>query len=426
MIDRALLEKLNLPEIDAANAQTVERMLKADPWLVDFRPARDVIPDMADNMILHAGPPVAWERRSMPQKGAVIAAALIEGWADSPEEAEDMAASGEFELAPCHHHATAGSMAGIISPSIPVWVIKNKTHGNFGYSTLESDLSFGGYSQTILDEIKWQIEVLQPALSTALAGSEGIAVNPALARGLHMGDDCHQRFEGSTYVFTNALFELMLGSSLAKSEILEVFPFLDAHRMLGLGICMAAGKTMGDAARNVPNSTVVTTIARNGTECGIRVSGLGDEWFTGPACWMREDAVYFSGYSADDACLDMGDSAITETVGLGGSCIVAGPTHWPLFGEHPMEKVMAAQRRMWEVTVMKHPLFTMPQLDFQGSALGFDIRKVVASGFEPILSTAIAGKHRKDLGVMIGAGISRVPMQAFEKALLAFAAKLGV
>ncbi len=421
-----LLKKLDLPRIDEANQQAVDRMLKAEPVLLDFRPACDVIPDMGESMILHAGPPVEWEERSTPQKGAIIAAALIEGWADSPEEAEQMAADGEFELAPCHHHNTVGSMAGIISPSIPVWVVKNQTNGNFGFSTLESDLSFGGYSEPIINEIKWQIDVLQPALSKALANSDGIAVNPVIAKGLHMGDDCHQRFEGCTYIFTNALFELMLKAGMGPEEIGRVFPFLDSHRMLGLGICMAAAKTVADAAKNVPFSSLVTSIARNGTECGIRVSALGEAWFTGPSCAMQENAIYFAGYSPSDACPDMGDSAITETIGLGGSCIVTGPTHWPLFGPKPWEKVLAAQKEMWAVTLREHPLFTIPQLEFKGSALGFDIRKVVQTGFTPVLSTAIAGRQRKDLGVMIGAGISRVPMQAFEKALQAFAANIGV
>lgn len=421
-----LLKKLQLPQIDEANQQAVERMVKAEPVLLDFRPASDVVPDMGENMILHAGPPVEWQERSTPQKGAIIAAALIEGWADSPEEAEQMAEDGEFELVPCHHHCTVGSMAGIISPSIPVWVVKNQTSGNFGFSTLESDLSFGGYSQRIIDEIRWQIEVMQPILSKALRNSDGIAVNPVIAKGLHMGDDCHQRFEGCTYIFTNAMFELMLKAGMGPEEIMRVFPFLDAHRMLGLGICMAAAKSVADAAKNVPFSSLVTTMARNGTECGIRVSALGDEWFTGPSCAMQENAIYFAGHSADDACPDMGDSAITETIGLGGASIVTGPTHWPLFGPNPWPKVLEAQKQMWEVTLLKHPLFTIPQLDFQGSALGVDIRKVVQTGYEPILSTAIASRHRKDLGEMIGAGISRVPMLAFEKALRAFAAKIGV
>ena len=189
---------------------------------------------------------------------------------------------------------------------------------------------------------------------------------------------------------------------------------------------MAAGKSVADAAKNVANSSMVTTIARNGTECGIRVSALSDEWFTGPSYHMRDNSIYFAGFSADDACPDMGDSAITETIGLGGASLMTIPTHWPMFGVHPYETALKMQQGMWDVTLTKHPLFTMPQVDFQGTALGYDIRKVVANGFEPIVSTGIASRHRKDLGVMIGAGVSRVPMQAFEKALTAFARKLGV
>jgi hypothetical protein len=421
-----LLKKLQLPQIDEANKQAVERMIKAEPVLIDFRPARDVIPDMGENMVLHAGPPVDWAERSAPQKGAVIGAALVEGWASTPEEAEQMAETGEFELVPCHHHSTAGSMAGIISPSIPVWVVKNQTYGTYGYSGLESDLSFGGFSEAIIKQTHWEIEVLQPILSKALSSSDGIALNPVIAKGLHMGDDCHMRFEACTYIITNALFEMMLKIKMSPDEIMKVFPFLDNDRMFGLGICMAAGKSVADAAKNIPYSSMITTIARNGTECGIRVSALGDEWFTGPAYHMRDNSIFFTGFSGDDASPDMGDSAITETIGLGAASMMTVPTHWPIFGPQPYEKALKMQQEMWDVTLAKHPLFTMPQVDFQGTALGYDIRKVVETGFEPLVSTAIASKHRKNLGTMVGAGVSRVPMQAFEKALQAFAAKLGV
>ena len=424
MNKKELLKKLQLPEIEEANKTAVNRMIEAEPVLVDFRPARDVIPDMTPRTIQHAGPPVEWKDRSGPQKGGIIGAILLEGLADSAEEAERMAAKGEVELVPNHHRSTVGSMAGIISPSLPVWVVRNKKHGNFAYCTLETNLSFGGYDAETLKTLKWQIDFMQPIVGAALAKSDGIELNPITAKALHMGDDCHQRFEASTYMVTSELVKVMLDSEAAKKDILEIFNYLDEDRMLFLGICMAASKAVTDAAYNVKNSTVVTVVARNGTECGIRVSGLGDQWFTGPANLITDEGIYFTGYSADDAALDIGDSAITEAVGLGGCAIAAAPTHWAFFGKNPGPKAIEAQEKMWEMCVVKHPYFTMPNMDYQGTAMGLDIRKVVEVGYEPILNTAIAPKDPAKIGRMIGAGLGRAPISAFEDAVEAFAKQL--
>jgi hypothetical protein len=317
-------------------------------------------------------------------------------------------------------------MAGIISPSIPVWVVRNQKHGNFAYSTLESDLSFGGFDEKTLESLRWQIEVMQPILGSALANSDGIELNPITAKALHMGDDCHQRFEASTYILNTELVKLMLDSGASKTDISEVFRGLDNDRLLYLGVCMAASKATADAAHNIKHATVVTTIARNGTECGIRVSGLADQWFTGPAQLITDKCIYFSGYSHEDASLDIGDSAITETVGLGGCAIAAAPTHWAFFGKKSAQKAMEAQKKMWDIAVGKHPSFTIPNLDYQGIPLGLDIRKVVEFGYQPFLNTAIASKDWDKLGRMIGAGLALAPLPAFENAVETFAEKMNL
>lgn len=418
---RDMLGKLkrNHDEIEVANNAVIQRMVEANPTLIDFRPARDVVPDMTDRTIQYAGPPIEWERQSGPQKGAIIGAILLEGMAETPGEAEELAASGEVELVPNHHRDTVGSMAGAISPSIPVWVVKNQRHGNFAYSTFESDLSFGSYNEGTIKDIRWQIEILQPVLGRAIAEWGGIELNPIMSKALQMGDDCHQRFEAATYIVNTEFAKALWESDTAKDALKEVFGYLDRDRLLFLGIAMAACKATADAAHGIKNSTICTAVARNGTESGIRVSGLGDRWFTGQAKPIVEEAVYFSGYSHEDASLDIGDSAITETVGLGGSAVYSAPSHWAFFGKNPEPRALEAQKKMWEVCYAKHPNFLMPALDYQGSALGLDIMKVLEVGYEPIISTAIAARDPK-VGRMVGAGLGRVPMTAFEKALEAF------
>jgi hypothetical protein len=422
----ALLKRLDLPEIDAANQEAVQRMIEADPVLVDFRPAREVIPDMTERTIQHAGPPVEWDRRSGAQKGGILGTIMLEGLADTPQEAERLVLNGEVEVVPNHHRGTVGSMAGIISPSLPMWVVKNRKHGNYAYCTLETPLSFGGFDKEALDILRWQRDFMQPVLGPALAGSGGIDLNPITVQALHSGDDCHQRFDVSSQMLTLELTKVMLDSSAERGAVAEVMRYLHGDRMLFLGVCMAAGKAVSDVAYNVKNSTVVTVFARNGTECGIRVSGAGDRWFTGPANLITDEGIYFSGYSHEDAGLDIGDSAITEAVGLGGCAIYAAPTHWPFFGKNPEPKARKAQEKMWAMSVTTHPMFTIPALDYQGTAMGIDIRKVVKERYEPILTTAIAPKDPVKIGRMIGAGLGRAPMSAFRDAVGAFAEMLGV
>ena len=409
--------------IVAANNAVIQRMVESRPVLIDCRPARDVVPDMTDRTIQYAGPPVPWEQQSGPQKGAIIGAMLLEGIAGTPEEAEGLVARGAVELVPNHHRNTVGSMAGVISASMPVWVVKNQSHGNFAYSTFESNLSFGSYAERTVNEIRWQIEVLQPVLGPAIAQAGGVDLNPIISKALQMGDDCHQRFEASTYMINTEFAKVLWECDVEKATLKEVFSYLDRDRLLFLGIAMAAGKATADAAHNIKNSTICTAVARNGTRSGIRVSGLGDRWFTGPAPLIVQEGVYFTGYSHEDASFDIGDSAITETIGLGGAAVYAAPTHWTFFGASPEPKALQAQRKMWDVCFAKHPHFLIPALDYQGTALGLDIARVIESGYEPIISTAIAATDPR-VGRMVGAGLARVPMAAFVQALDAFAGSL--
>jgi hypothetical protein len=422
----AVHSKLDIAEIDEANAEACERMAEARPVLVDFLPAAEVIPEMTATTIQHAGPPVEWDRRSGPQRGGILGAIMFEGLADNVEDAEKLVLDGTIELLPNHHRNTVGPMAGAISAHLPVWVVRNMKHGNLAYCTLETDLSFGGHDPETLKALVWLRDVMQPALSAALASSDGIELNPITAKALQMGDECHSRCDASSSLVIRALTKLLLASDVERQVVATVLDHLDEDPVTYLGISMAASKATADAARNVKNSTVCTVVARNGTECGIQVSGLGDRWFTGPASLIDEEGIYFAGYGPEDAALDIGDSAITETVGLGGCAIYASPAHWPFLGEQPEPKARREQEMMWKVCVTKHPQFVIPALDFQGTALGIDVRKVVAEGYEPIIDTAIAPKDPVKIGRMIGAGLGRAPIAAFEAACAAMEERLGI
>jgi hypothetical protein len=412
-------------EINRANEHTVDKIFSARPILIDFEIARDVVTDMNEDTILHSGPPVTWDRISGPQKGAVIGALIYEGLVDSPEKAERMVEQREIELSPCHDHQCVGPMAGVISPSMPVAVVENKTDKNRSFSTLNEGLGevlrFGAYNEKVIKGLKWLEETLYPALKAALDEVDGVDLNSIMARALQMNDECHNRNVAASCLLQRNLLKCMLDSDIDRSILHEVLEFMEANEHFFLNFSMAACKATMDAAGGVKNSTIVTAMTRNGTDFGIRISSLGDEWFTAPAPAVR--GLFFSGYNQEDASLDMGDSSIAETRGLGGFAMAASPSIVQFVGGTPSD-ALNNTREMYEITESKDPTFTIPQLDFQGVPVGIDVRKVLRKGIAPLINTGIA---HKDPGVgQIGAGIVRAPMECFKKALQRFIEEIGL
>ncbi|MBC7222629.1 DUF1116 domain-containing protein [Candidatus Bipolaricaulota bacterium] len=410
--------------IEEANAEAVRRMTAGDPVWVDIAPAREVIPAFQghEKLILHSGPPVSWEKMCGAQKGSAIAIALFEGWAKTPEEARELLASGEVRFEPNHHHGAVGPMAGTISPSMPVFVVENRTFGNKAFSRpVEDRQQFGDYSPQALDILqKWR-DVFGPTLRAALRVCGGLALKPLIARALEMGDELHNRQVAASSLLANALVIPLIETGLPKDQVLATLRLLFNHPVFFLGLAMAAAKSIADPARNIPYSTVVVAMARNGTEFGIQVSGLGNEWFTAPAPPVR--GLLFPGYKPEDAGLDIGDSAITETVGWGAFVLAGAPGILSLVGG-TVAQAMAYTREMREITVAVHPEYRLPALDFQGIPVGIDVRKVVRTGITPVIDTAIA--HKDPGHPKIGAGIVRAPLECFKKALVRFAEKYGV
>jgi hypothetical protein len=413
-------------DIEQANQTAVDRMMSARPILKSVATARDVIPGMKDNLLLHAGPPIEWERMSGPLRGAIIGAMLFEGIAKSEAEATSMVERGEVEFDACHHHGTVGPMAGVTSASMKVYVVENVEHGNKAFSNLNEGygkvLRCGAYSEDVWKKLHWMNDVLGVALADALAQSDGIDLRALIAEALHMGDEGHNRNKAGSLIYLKLLAPLI--AKVVKDDAVEaeILQFLGDNALSVLNPVMAACKAMTDAAHGVEGSTIVTTMARNGTDFGIRVSGLGEtQWFTAPA--EIPVGLFFSGFTQDDANPDIGDSAITETAGIGGFAMATAPAIVTFVGGTPKD-AMNATLEMYEITFAESKFFTMPSLDFRGTPTGIDIRKVVELGITPRINTGIA---HKNAGVgQVGAGLVRPPLVIFEEALLAYAEKYNL
>jgi hypothetical protein len=401
--------------IDEANEEAVKRIMAGRPEIVGLDLARSVIPGITDRTILHAGPPITWERMCGPTRGAIMGALVYEGLAESPERAAELAASGEITFGPCHHHHAVGPMAGIISPSMPVWIIENAEFGNRAYCTLNEGLGkvlrYGAFGDDVYARLRWMADVLYPTLATALEVSGPIDLRALIAQALHMGDECHNRNRAGTSLLIRAL-----GPSLARTcddgeRLAEVIQFMDGNDHFFLNLSMPAGKAMLEPAEGIEGSTVLTVMARNGTDFGIRMAGDHERWFVAPAGMV--DGLYLPGFTADDANPDIGDSTVTETAGFGGFAMAAAPAIASFVGGSAPD-ALSATLEMYEICFAEHEHFTIPALDFRGTPTGIDVRLVAETGILPKLNTGIA---HKEPGIgMVGAGVLRAPQQCFQDA----------
>ncbi|MEW5825556.1 MAG: DUF1116 domain-containing protein [Candidatus Bipolaricaulota bacterium] len=409
-------------EIEQANGEFLRRVTSGNPVLVDVAPAGEVYADFPERTILHSGPPVVWRFMSGAQRGACIGAALFEGWAADPGEAVRLLQDGQIALAPNHPHSFVGPMAGTITPSMWVWVVENETFRNRACCRqVESRQQFGEYSEEALAGLeKWR-DVWAPALQRAVRKMGGLPLKPIITKALQMGDELHNRPIAASSLFANAMSVPLLRCGLPEDQIAATMGLLAGHELLFLGLSMAAGKSIADAARDIPFCTGVTAMARNGSEFGIQVSGLEGEWFTAPA--PEVTGLYLPGYKRGDEGRDIGDSAITETVGWGGF-VLGGATGILNFVGGTPEEAFAYSRQMRQITIGQSPDYLIPPLGFEGTAVGIDIRKVVQSGTLPIIDTAMA--HKEPGHPIVGAGLVRPPMECFKQALKRFAEKYTV
>jgi hypothetical protein len=424
-VDAKLANRVKMfrPAIEKANAEVLKIILSGMPHLIGLERAIDVIPGMKSDMLLHAGPPITWDRMCGPMRGAMIGALLYERKAETVEEAQRLASSGVIKFSPCHEHASVGPMAGIISPSMPVFVLKNEARGNFAYCTLNEGLGkvlrYGAYGEPVIQKLRWMEETLYPVLKKAVAKLGKIDLKNIIAQALHMGDEVHNRNRAATSIFYRTIAPAIVTTCDDPTVAAEVLEFINHNDHFFLNLSMPASKVTLDAARGVKNSSVLVVMARNGTDFGIQLSGTGDEWFTGPA--DVPDALFFPGYTRADANPDIGDSAITETNGLGGFAIAAAPAIVQFVGGSSDDAIRYT-RQMYEVTAGENNIYQIPSLNFRGTPTGIDAIKVVEKNILPFIDTGVA---HKEPGVgQIGAGVLSAPAEPFQKAFAGLARRL--
>jgi hypothetical protein len=414
-----LAKTINNEKIDAANKIAFDRYLSSQPIATGIATAIEAMNGLGERQLLHSGPPIDFERMADPVKGAVMGAILYEGWADTAEQALELAATNEISYAPCHHFNAVGPMAGLISPSMPVWVIEDEVHGGETYSNFNEGLGkvlrYGAYSDEVLNRLHWIADTLAPVLTRTLEKTGSIELKPLMAQALHMGDEVHNRNVAASSLLLKKLAPSMSRSGAASEDIATTLEYMANNDLFFLNLGMPACKAMLNAAHGVEGSTMTTVMARNGVEFGIRVSGLGDQWFTAPVTPAK--GLFFSGYTQEDAAPDLGDSAITETAGLGGFAMAAAPAIVQFIGG-TSDMARQATEEMIPISIGRNPAFTLPTLNFAGSPAGIDIRKVVDSSTAPFINTGIA--HKKAGVGQIGAGITRAPMECFIKAMDAY------
>lgn len=413
---------LRARKVAEANTETIRRMNGVSPLVTGIARAGDVMEGLDERTFLHAGPPLGWAEMCGPLQGALCGAAVYEGIAADPEEAGRMARAGEFRFSPCHDHAAVGPMAGVVSASMPVWMIEDAAGRATSFCTLNEGLGrvlrYGANGPDVIDRLHWIQQVLAPVLNTALRSlDDPLDLRSMIAQALQMGDEGHNRNRGGTSLLIRHLLPALLESPHETSDVVEVARFIDGNDHFFLNLTMPAAKLIADAGRDVEYSSVVVAMARNGSEFGLRVSGLGDRWFTGPA--GRVEGLYFPGFGEDDANLDIGDSTITETVGLGAFAMASAPAIVRFVGGDAADAVNVSNS-MYDLCVAESESFLLPALGFRGAPFGIDIREVARTGVLPAINTGIA--HR-DAGVgQIGAGFVSPPKEAFVSAVRALAA----
>ncbi|MEU4723007.1 DUF1116 domain-containing protein [Nonomuraea dietziae] len=409
----ALARVLTDPRRSAANELAVGRLLSARPQLVGVRPAADAL-GLEKGTFLHAGPPITWERASGPMRGALIGAVLLEDMAATEEEARRLLAGGWVRLDSCHHHGAVGPMAGVVSPSMWMFEVRDAEHGGTAYCSLNEGLGkvlrYGAYGPEVLERLRWMGSVLGPSLRDALRVTGPIDLRGLIAQALQMGDELHNRNRAATSLFLRELAPALVEAAPAHAA--QVLRFAGGNDHFFLNPAMAAAKVSTDAARGVPGSSLVVAMARNGTDFGVQLSGLGDRWFTGPA--GVPDGLYLGAYGPADANPDIGDSTITETSGLGGFAMAAAPAIVKFVGGEVGDAITAT-RSMYEITLAEHPAYQIPGLGFRGTPVGIDVALVARTGLLPVVNTGIAGRVAGT--GQVGAGLVSPPAEAFIAAL---------
>jgi hypothetical protein len=404
--------------VAAANAQVVERIEACSPRAVTVAPAGDVVPGMREGLLLHSGPAIAWERVCDPQRRALLAAVVFEGWADGRAAAARLLESGDIALAPGNAYDHVGPMTGVCSPSMPVWVVEDA--GVRAYSTLNEGpghtLWFGVGDDEAVQRLRFFREELGPTLARLLEHRGPVDVFGLVAQGLNMGDELHMRSQATGNLLIRELlpaFAAVGGEASAR--------FVAGNHHFFLTLTMAAAKCASLTAAAVEGSSIVTLMSRNGADMGLQLAGLPGRWFTAPAAPVQ-DTLLREGFGAEDAALDIGDSAVIECIGLGGMAVAAAPAVAAFFGG---DAAAAAARTelMAQICTSRSRRFTITAHDYAGTPVGIDARLVAELEITPQITTGVL--HASSGAGQIGAGIAHQPLAPFRDAVLALDAALS-
>jgi Protein of unknown function (DUF1116) len=402
-----------------ANARALAAVLEVQAVLVDVAPASEVL-GLEQGQFLHAGPPIGWDRAPGPLRGALMGGAVLEGLAETSDDAVALFESGSsVSLEPCHHRGAVGPMAGVVTPSMWMWVLEDPRTGRRTSCSLNEGLGkvlrYGAYGPDVLQRLRWMGDVLGPLLQAAVRGivdkGDPVDVTGILTQMLQMGDEAHNRNRAGTLMLLRDLSPAMVSAGDA-ADVAQALRFVGGNDHFFLNLAMPACKLALDAARGIEGSTMVVAMARNGTDFGIQVAGTGEEWFTGPA--QLADGLYLGDYGPEDANPDIGDSAITETAGIGGFAMATAPAIVRFVGGS-VPDALATTQRMHEITLGENPRWQVPVLEFQGTPTGIDVTKVCRTGILPQINTGMAGRVA---GVgQVGAGLVTPPAEIFPAAL---------
>lgn len=402
--------------IDKANTEVLRRLNEGAAMLVGVDRAGAVIEDLGERDVLHCGPAIAWDLMPDPLQRSIKASIVAEGWASDVVAAGAMVAAGEVRLLPANEHRTVVPMATSIGPSAPVYLVENEQGGTRSYSSLNQGSGpvpwFGVDSDAAIEHLRFVRDSVGPVLAEALAAKGPVDIFSLAAQGVPMGDDVHMRVQATTNLFLRDLLPFLVRSTNTAAP--EVATFLSGNHLMFLNVAMAGAKSLVDWAREVPDSSIVTTMARNGATYGVRLAGGGDDWFLAPSPPVQ-DALYYPGQGPETSAPDIGDSAVLELIGLGGPAAANSPAVAGFLGGR-MSHAIAATRSMQRICAGESDRFRLPILDNIGTPLGVDVRKVVELGITPAVNTGIV--HATDGVGQVGAGVAWAPVECFVEALM--------
>ena len=402
--------------VDAANAEVVDRLDRGVPMLLGVETAGAVVEGLESGTVLHCGPPIGWSEMCDPLRRSIRAAVVAEEWAPDRDAADRMLNAGEVRLGAANEHSTVVPMASAIGPSAPVYVVSVDAGGTTAYASLNQGSGavpwFGVDSEAAIERLRFLRDALGPALAEAFDRVGPIDIFSLAAQGITMGDDVHMRVQATTNLLLRDLLPHLVRAG--RDRIGEVADFLSTNHLMFLNIAMAGARALTEWAGQVPDSSIVTTMARNGTTYGIRLAGGGDPWHIAPAPPVQ-DALYYPGQGPDTSAPDIGDSAVLELVGLGGAAAANSPAVAGFLGGR-MAVAAAVTAAMSRICAGTSTRLRLPVLDNAGTPLGVDVRRVVESSITPAVNTGIV--HISDGSGQVGAGVAHAPIECFRQALL--------